>query len=303
MSVRVATAVTENVLGTASAMLHSLTRAVGDEPVDVVVLYDGELSDEGRARVRASVTGGSTLQFLEVPADRLGSFPSPGFPRAIWARALLPELLPDDRKVLYLDADTIVIDSPVPLWRTELGDEPLAAVANPLYPFMPDHPRWQLGIEDRRRYLNSGVLLMNLDIMRREDTASRLLAYAKGHPENEWPDQDAISALFADRHVSLHPRWNAQTTLWALRPEELPFSAVEVEEARRTPAIVHFVGPFKPWHYLCTHPYRDSYFEHLAATPWAAPSVEGRTPVNAVLRRLPPVWIRRWYRVAGSYRR
>lgn len=293
----VATAVTENFLGPASAMVHSASHAVGEASVGIVILHDGDLSADGRARVEASVAGGNaTVQFLEVPAARLAAFPAPGFPRAIWARVLLPELLPGEAKVLYLDADTIVVESPAPLWATDLADRPLAAVANPLYGFMPDHPRWQLGIEDRRRYVNSGVLLMDLDAMRREDTASQLLAYAQAHPDHEWPDQDAISALFADRHVSLHPRWNAQTTLWDLRPDELPFSADEVEEARRAPAIVHFVGPFKPWHYLCTHPYRDAYFEHLAATPWAVPAVEGRTPVNAVLRRLSPVWIRRWGR-------
>jgi lipopolysaccharide biosynthesis glycosyltransferase len=216
---------------------------------------------------------------------------------------LLPELLPEAPKVLYLDADTLVVDALGALWHTELGDAPLAAVANPLYRFMDDHPRWRLGISDRRRYLNSGVLLMNLELMRREGTAAALLAYARDHPDNVYPDQDAISALFADRHVSLHPRWNAQTTLWDLRPGDLPFAPSEVEEARQDPAIVHFVGPFKPWHYLCTHPYRAEYFEHLQATPWAAPPLEGRTPVNAVLRRLSPVWVNRWYRARQALTR
>jgi lipopolysaccharide biosynthesis glycosyltransferase len=297
----VATAVTENVLAPASAMLHSLLQAAGDDPVDITVLHDGELSADGQARVTKTVAGGNAaLRFLEVPADRLDRFPSPGFPRAIWCRALLPELLADESKVLYLDADTVVVDSPHELWRTDLGDAPLAAVANPLYRFMHNHPRWDLGIEDPRRYLNSGVLLMNLEVLRREDTAAQLLTYARAHPDNSYPDQDAMSVLFADRHVSLHPRWNAQPTLWDLRVDELPFSSAEVDEARRAPGIVHFVGPFKPWHYLCTHPYRGCYFDHLAATPWAPPDIEGRTPVNAVLRRLSPVWISRWYRARDA---
>src|SRR5205814_315764 len=196
---------------------------------------------------------------------------------------------------LYLDADTIVLESPAPLWGTDLGDSYFAAVANPLYSFMDDWPRTLLGVEHPRQYVNSGVLLMNLDLMRRDQCRQRLLDYARGHPPNSGPDQDALSALFSDRHVPLHPRWNAQTTLWDLRVDELPFAATEVREARVSPAIVHFIGPYKPWHYLCTHPYRHRYFEHLAATPWPRPELEGRTIVNRVLRHLPPVWGLRWY--------
>jgi lipopolysaccharide biosynthesis glycosyltransferase len=214
----------------------------------------------------------------------------------IWARTLLPELLPEVDKVLYLDADTIVVDSPVPLWHTQLGDAYFAAVANPLYPFMDDWPGTVLGIEQPRHYVNSGVLLMSLDHMRRDGCQARLLDYARHHPDNPCPDQDALSAMFHDRHVSLHPRWNAQATLWDLRSQELPFTDAEVAEARADPAIVHFIGPFKPWHYLCTHPYRARYFEHLAATPWPRPPMEGRTVANAVLRRLSPAWVNRWFR-------
>ena len=201
--------------------------------------------------------------------------------------------MPNADKALYLDADTIVLESPVALWQTELDDSYLAAVANPLYPFMDNKPRVDLGIADPRQYINSGVLLMNLEEMRRDGFAKLLLEYARAHPENPYPDQDALNALASDRHVSLHPRWNAQTTLWDLRIDELPFSSDEIQQARARPAIVHFIGPFKPWHYLCTHPYRSRYFEELAATPWPAPELEGRTMVNRVLRHLPPAWVYR----------
>jgi lipopolysaccharide biosynthesis glycosyltransferase len=278
-------------------MLHSLAIAAGNEHVDVALMHDEVLTTEGRSRVQDTVeAAGATIRFIAVPGERLDEFPSGRFPRAIWSRVLLPELLPEAEKVLYLDADTIILESPTPLWHTELADCYFAAVANPLYSFMDEWPRTALGIEEPRRYINSGVLLMNLELMRGGGFHQRLLDYARANPSNSCPDQDALSALFHDRHVSLHPRWNAQTTLWDLRLDELPFTATEVEEARTRPAIVHFIGPFKPWHYLCTHPYRDRYFEHLAATPWKAPQIEGRTMVNRVLRHLSPAGVNRYFR-------
>jgi lipopolysaccharide biosynthesis glycosyltransferase len=294
----VACAATEGFLAPASAMLHSLILAAGSETVEIVLLHDEPFTPEARGRVHETVAAaGGTLRFVAVPGARLDEFPSGSFPRSIWSRVLLPELLPEEERVLYLDADTIVLESLAPLWRTDLGDAYFAAVASPLHRWMSDWPRAVLGIDAPRRYINSGVLLMNLTLMRQEQCHRRLLDYARAHPDNIYPDQDALSALFSERHLSLHPRWNAQITLWDIPVDELPFPSSEVYEARARPAIVHFIGPFKPWHYLCTHPYRDRYFEHLAATPWPAPQLEGRTMVNRVLRHLSPVWTNRWFRV------
>ena len=75
-----------------------------------------------------------------------------------------------------------------------------------------------------------------------------------------------MSALIPRRRVHLHPRWNAQSTLFELPLKRLPFTPQEVAEARTRPAVIHYIGPFKPWHYLCKHPLRGLYFEHLRQT-------------------------------------
>ena len=48
----------------------------------------------------------------------------------MWYRIFLPELLPDVDRVLYLDVDTLAVDSLEPLWATDLGDAPGGAVTN-----------------------------------------------------------------------------------------------------------------------------------------------------------------------------
>ena len=48
----------------------------------------------------------------------------------MWYRIFLPELLPDVDRVLYLDADTIAVDSLAPLWEIDLDDSYLGAVTN-----------------------------------------------------------------------------------------------------------------------------------------------------------------------------
>ena len=301
MTLRIVCSADEAYLAPASAMLHSLYTF--HPHADVTLFHGGDLSADGLSKVQQTAAQfGAEVRLLEVDRSRLERFPAGRFPPEIWTRVLLPELLDGDR-ILYIDVDTIVMDSLDPLWSTALDDAYFAAVANPIYRFMGDYPRVLLHIEDRRDSINSGVLLLNLALMRTTDTAQVIENYARAHPDNQCPDQDALSALFHNRHVRLAPRWNAQTTLFELPDSELPFTSAELDEARRNPAIVHFIGPFKPWHRLCTHPYQNEYFRHLAATPWPRPPIEGRTLLNSVLRHLPPDWINRGLRWEDAVRR
>src|SRR6202035_1702072 len=97
---------------------------------------------------------------------------------------------------------------------TPLDGVPLAAVANVVEPTM-----WArlgaLGIADPHQYFNAGVLLMNLSLMRNEQTVDKIerLVEAKGD-ELTWFDQDALNVVTAGRWSPLHPRWNAQNSYW-----------------------------------------------------------------------------------------
>jgi len=206
----------------------------------------------------------------------------------------LPALLPDCERVLYLDSDLIATDDLAPLWKTPLADHLLGAVTNPIYPFMRPHFRLDLGIERAEDYFNSGVLLMNLERMRSEDLTSQVCSFARARPELGAPDQDALNVVCRDRWLRLHPRWNVQSTLFELMPAELPLAPEQVAEALAAPAVIHYIGPSKPWHYLCTHPRRSMYFAHARGTPWGEPPIVGRSIRNIVLRRLPLSWTYRW---------
>lgn len=281
----------------AAAMLQSACVSAPRSRFSVHVLHSVPINDEDGRKLRATLDAVSAeLHLLHVPAQDVADLPEGYFPRSVWLRILLPELLPSVDKVLYLDADTVVVDDLTPLWETALAPDLVGAVTNPLYPFMPPYYRDALGIARPEDYFNSGVLLMDLDQMRREETATRLREYAIQHPGNWYPDQDAFNVVCQGRRRALHPRWNVQSTIYELKDAELPFPADRTAEARQHPAVVHFIGPFKPWSYLCRHPLQHLYFEHARATPWGAPAIEGRTWKNRALRRLPLVWIDRWMR-------
>ncbi|MBV9869987.1 MAG: FkbM family methyltransferase, partial [Frankiaceae bacterium] len=229
---------------------------------------------------------------VRIEAERLEGLPYAEFygGHAAVYRLLLPELLPDVPRVLYLDADTLVLDDLSPLWNLDLDRCLVAASTNPLYRHMERRLVERLGLPDRRAYFNSGVLLFDLELMRSEGADQELLAWATANRDLvSWPDQDVLNAVLWRRRLPLHPRWNAVPGLWALPSRDLPWPMDQVEAARRNPAIAHFVGPYKPWHYRCKHPYRSAYHAHLAQTAVVPRPRVGGSLRDRLLRPLPPL--------------
>jgi lipopolysaccharide biosynthesis glycosyltransferase len=270
-------------------MLHSVLAHSGDDAVHVHYLHGPGFSADDAARLGQMVeAGGGRISFLEIADDLVEGLPAldprtaPARERissTMWYRILLPELLPEVERVLYLDVDTIAMSPLGPLWETDLSDHYLAAVTNV---FQPDHlPRLgELGIDDPRDYFNSGVVLFNLELMRRDGATERLRQCGQARrDELWWPDQDALNLVLGSRRVPLHPRWNCMNSLMEFPWSVYVFGRRAVAEARESPAIRHFEGPArnKPWHYLCPTDMRAPYLEHRRHTPWPDVRLEGRT--------------------------
>jgi lipopolysaccharide biosynthesis glycosyltransferase len=284
-------------------LLHSVFSASPTKRFRVHVLTSGLSAPDRQGLEQVAASFGATVHFLPISETQSAAFPNRKFHRSCWYRMLLPELLPSMQRVLYLDSDMIVRESVDEIWRADLGNRPIAAVINPFYPFFPDYHVSHLGLAPGSPYYNSGVLVMDLDRMRRAGFCDQVRAYAREHPDNLYPEQDALNALYQHEVLALHPRWNAQSTMFELDADELPFPTEQVADVRTNPAIVHYIGPYKPWRYLCTHPLRHLYLEHRSQTPWPLEAFPDRTLRSWLLRRLPIGWRYRWTVLEGALRR
>ncbi|MGH2923401.1 MAG: glycosyltransferase family 8 protein [Solirubrobacterales bacterium] len=272
----------------AAAMLHSVLTVEGGVGARIHFLHGADLPDEDRSRLGEMVAalGGEVDFHLVTEKDVAGLRTRTFLPASHWYRIFLPDLLPGVERVLYLDGDLIVLDALGPLWETDLGEHYLAAVTNLFQPNEMHRPA-QLGLPPGRPYFNSGVMLMNLELLRRDGCTRTLIDYAAANAERlSWPEQDALNLVLGDRRLHLHPRWNLMNSILLFPWSVEAFGADAVAEARRDPAIRHFEGPSvnKPWHYLCDRDGRELYLEHRRGTPWPEVEVEGRTLAN-VLRR------------------
>jgi len=187
-------------------------------------------------------------------------------PPTSYLRLHLPDLLPAEQKVVYVDTDTMAMRSLGPLFDTDLGGNPVAAVpdimqarpsvrlrASGFAGSMPDYCRTILRIPcdpDRFTYVNSGVLVMDLARLRQEGFVERVLQRARDlAPISVWQDQDALNAEMAGRATLLGEEWNVVPESLLVELEGPPrVRAAFLRQAKRQ-SIVHFAGSPKPWRF------------------------------------------------------
>ncbi len=174
----------------------------------------------------------------------------------MYYRLLIPMLAAEWNKVLYFDSDMVCHTALRELWATPLDDYLdhyyIAGVPDNLC--TKESYLKPLGLSCRGNYVNSGVLLMNLQAIREDDKIAEALAWLDAHPETQYPDQDAINAVCAERIRLLDLKWNIQLG----------------SECKTRAGIHHFTSGKKPWKtdVYCRHPGRSLYFQYLKSTPY-----------------------------------
>lgn len=259
-----------------ATMIASLTANAGLGLRVHLLIGDDVTEDDADAVARMAAEREAELIVHRIADARLGGLKTTTtLPTAHWYRVLLPELLPEVDRALYLDGDTIVVAPLSELAELELGSCRLAAVTNP-FPDEESAARLCAGLGvDPERYFNSGVMLLDLEGLRSDDAPARVIAYAAENAERLFlPEQDAMNAVLADRRLPLEPRWNSMIGVDRLAWSERLFGAEAVREARERPAIRHFEGSDanKPWHAGADPEHRRLYESYRRHTPW--PQIE-----------------------------
>ncbi|UWG98792.1 glycosyltransferase family 8 protein [Dehalobacter sp. DCM] len=170
--------------------------------------------------------------------------------REIYYRLLAPWVLPEEvNRILYLDADIVVINSLRELYDLDLGDYCLAAASHVSGSSYFIHSI-RLQLPKGSYYINSGVMLMDLKKMRSLYDKDVILNFIEKRMHTLWmPDQDVISVLYG-RHVL-----PLDTLLYNLDDWHFAISGRAIPKSRRINAIwvrnntkiIHYSGRNKPW--------------------------------------------------------
>ena len=210
-------------------------------------------------------------------------------------RFIIQEALPFYSKLLYLDCDLVVNGDITELFDTELGSNAIAAV--PDIDFIgnlnmkngerAEYVHKQLHMRDAYGYFQAGVLVMNLDRMRKIHTVHEWLEIAS-RPGYIYNDQDILNVECEGLVTYLDYSWNVMHNCAGRIAGVFDFAPASMYKAymqsRNTPKIVHYAGFDKPWE----NPWCDFaplYWSYACETPFAAQMV---ATMSGVERPAPP---------------
>lgn len=250
--------------GFTQCTLVSALSAIRHTPSDIKIhLFHGPLADANRTAV---------IKFCEAHRERVfdidfrDRLPEIGGSHITkFALARLAVLMNFNKRVLYLDGDTLIRKDLTELLNTDLGNCAIGAALCPTHlswwyksrsSIRPGHHRNSkvvnerlaaTGLKDLTTYINSGVLLVDPPRIREINLAGKFsdLTIAASY---RWHDQDHINILLKDYMHLIDSKFNS---IWGNLSFKNSVFPSELKNAQRLamtdPTIIHFAGKQKPW--------------------------------------------------------
>lgn len=181
------------------------------------------------------------------------------YPYVVYIKLLIPTLFPELDKILFLDCDTLVLNSGLEDLMDDNIDNYYADVVLDT-PFFFSPKTWIYGWEEKTQcetqtYFNTGVMLLNLKEIRKDQKDLELLQAAIKYPSNLKcfiVDQTVINYIFRNKVKFVNPKFNNISLMIFKQAlhlnEELlkMYNYKSVEDLLEKTIVIHFAGP-KPW--------------------------------------------------------
>lgn len=239
----------QKALGLLSTCLKSILRSGGYAQYHVYLLHS-DLDDSMTRAMERDFREHVTFHFLKVPQTMFADFPETDrYPKQIYYRLAAPLLLPEElERILYLDVDMVVIHSLQELYETDFEGNYYVGCTH-TREFLTKLNQARLKSEKAVAYLNTGVLLLNLPLLRQNTSLEEIRDYADQRRRALiLPDQDILAALYGDKVKLVDTmRYNLSDRILAVYNAEHPREKRDVNWVRENGVVIHYCGRNKPW--------------------------------------------------------
>ena len=183
------------------------------------------------------------------------------------ARVFFTSSVKDVDKLLYLDSDTIVVDS---LSGLDQYDDTIHMVQD-----LMSKSYWKNLDSSLDKYCNSGVIWIDVDKWKENKCDNKVVDAIKSDINYTYPDQDLLNIALKDDIELLPPEYdlfsidayynNFLLQQYYKRMGIERYSKVEMKNAKESPIILHATPlfPYRAWEVNNIHPYSEIYDEYL----------------------------------------
>lgn len=235
-----------NYLSILIVMLKSLAINNKYRKFDVYVM-NNSLSDEDIYYLKNNTLKNINIIDLKISNDEFDDAPiTKRYPKEMYYRILASYYLPKKvNKILYLDPDIVIINKIDKLYNMDLDNYYFAAASH-VWGIVETFNRLRLKMNKDNIYVNSGVMLMNIRLLRKEQNKEDVYDFIRKNSKKLMlPDQDVISGLYANKILPLDPYVYNMTEKLLSQSYFMPH--INEEWIKNNSVIIHYCGKNKPW--------------------------------------------------------
>lgn len=165
----------------------------------------------------------------------------------------LPNLIDDTEKLLYLDGDIIVKSDLSELYNVDIEEKYAAVVQDSGIMYTNDTNKNRF-----KEYFNSGVMLLNLALMRQDNLSEILIEAKRKSTDMSLMDQNIFNLVFENKVKTLNTKYNLLYINLLRAKKQNKFTIndlnnlydtnyLELEEIKDDAVILHYSSKDKPW--------------------------------------------------------
>ena len=231
-------------------LLTSIQYSNNEENFDVYVLHKN-LNKNDKEYIEQGLENNIRINYIKIPKSEIDNFPvyEKRYPVEIYFRLYASKYLPQHiDKILYLDADIVVINKLNELYNMDFEDKYYIAATH-IRKLLHKFNEIRLNIKEDEPYINTGVLLINLSELRKIDIEHKVIRFInKNKNKLMLPDQDIISGIFGNK-IKLIDGLKYNLGDRDLRKYNLnnPNNKITLRWICKNTVIIHYYGRNKPW--------------------------------------------------------
>ena len=259
----------ENYLLPCKVMLYSLFASNQNERDITVYLLHSAIPDGKLEDLKSYCSAfGAALEPIRVDADLFEKAPTnKRYPKEMYYRLLSPLILPQKTdRVIYLDPDTLIINSLKPLWELDLCGKTFAAASHTGLTEVANGVN-NVRLNTEHEYFNSGVMLIDMNAARKVVTSDDVFGCVSEHEkELILPDQDVFNILYGKQTLPVDDAlWNYDVRNY-LKYMIRSTGKHDLNWVMQNTAVLHFCGKNKPWHEEYKNPFGMLYLHYMNLT-------------------------------------
>lgn len=223
--------------------LQSLIENSKDENFYLIKILYTNISDENQKKIQKFEKANVSIEFVDLNyyiekiKDKL--YTRDYYSKTTYFRLFIPNLYPQYNKALYLDCDIVLLEDVADLYNTDMEDNLVAAAPDDVIQTIEvfqEYAEKVVGVANYKNYFNAGVLLMNLDELRKFDFQEKFIYSLEKIKFSVAQDQDYLNRLCKGRVKIVDSNWN-----------RMPIA--KEKENQGEIKLIHYNLAYKPWHF------------------------------------------------------